>query len=232
VGGLIGAGLYGIGSSSIHWGIDTLGAGELTGVMKIIVGLFFSPFSGFVIGFLLMKIFLKLFRRLTVRNRKFFIFSQYISISWLGFSHGANDAQKGMAIIAMVLLASGITDTFTIPDWAIVLCTSAITAGTLFGGWRIIKTLGFEIIKVKTIHSFTDQIGAAFINSIATSIGAPTSTTQVVTATLFGIGAAENPKHVRWKKALSIIGGWFINIPLSIGLGAIYCMIFLSIFTS
>lgn len=230
IGGLVGAGLYGIGNDAINWGTQALVNGHLEGVMKIVAGLFVSPVAGFIIGFLLMKLFMKLFSRLTIQNRKFFIFSQYLSISWLGFSHGANDAQKGMAIIAMVLLASGYTHQFIVPTWVIILCASSITLGTMFGGWNIIKTLGYEIIKVKLLHSFTDQIGSAFINSIATTIGAPTSTTQVVTATLVGIGGAQKPKHVKWKVATSIVGGWFINVPVSIAVGAFYCMIFISIF--
>ncbi len=227
VGGLVGSALYGMGSDSINWGVSALLQGELEGIMKIIVGLFFSPIAGFIVGFLLMKLFMRVFSRLTFQSKKMFIFSQYLSISWLAFSHGANDAQKGMAIIAMVLVASGTTSEFVVPLWTILLCTTAISLGTLFGGWSIIKTLGFGIIKVKTIHSFTDQIGAALINTFSTSIGAPTSTTQVVTATLMGIGGAEKPKHVKWQTAFSIIGGWFLNIPISITLGALYCMVLL-----
>lgn len=230
VGGVVGATLYGIGNAKINWGIDALLEWHLEGVMKIIGGLFISPLAGFIIGFLLMKLFMSLFKRLTIRSRKYFIFSQYLSISWLGFSHGANDAQKGMAIIAMVLLASGATSEFTVPYWVIITCASAISVGTLFGGWRIIKTLGFGIIKVKTLHSFTDQIGAALINTVATSIGAPTSTTQVVTATLMGIGGAERPRHVKYKTALSIIQGWLFNVPISMTIGMLYCMALLSLF--
>lgn len=230
VGGLVGAALLVIGNSSINWGVYSLIHGHLEGVMKIITGLFLSPLAGFIVGFLLMKLFMKLFVRLTLQSRKLFVFSQYLSISWLGFSHGANDAQKGMAIIAMVLLASGTTSQFIIPSWAIVLCASAISLGTVFGGWSIIKTLGFGIIKVKTIHSFTDQIGSAFINTIATMIGTPTSTTQVVTATLVGVGGAERPRHVKYKTIIAIMKGWLFNIPISMSLGALYSVVFLSIF--
>jgi len=229
VGGLVGAALYALGDSSVHWGVEALLNGDLEGVMKIVVGLFLSPFAGFVIGYFIIKFFMKLFSRLTFQSRKIFIFSQYISISWLGFSHGANDAQKGMGIITMVLLASGYISEFTVPIWVIVLCASAISLGTLFGGWSIIKTLGFGIIKVKLLHSFTNQIASAFINTIATSIGAPTSTTQVVTANLIGVGAGEKPKHVNWKVAGSIVGGWFVNIPISMSVGALYCMLLFSI---
>jgi PiT family inorganic phosphate transporter len=226
VGGLVGAALFSLGSSSVHWGMDALMQGQVEGVMKIVVGLIFSPFAAFIVGFLLMKLFVKLFARLTLEAGKFFIAAQYMSVSWLGFSHGANDAQKGMAIIGMMLYASGQTNQFSIPVWVIILCTSAISLGTLFGGWSIIKTLGFGLIKVKNLHSFTDQVGAALINTFATSIGAPTSTTQIVTATLLGIGAEEKPRHVRWQTALHIVEGWLLNIPTSMLLGALYCMIF------
>ncbi|MGD8712326.1 MAG: inorganic phosphate transporter, partial [Thiohalophilus sp.] len=154
---------------------------------------------------------------------------QYFSVAWLGFSHGANDAQKGMAIIGMMLLASGVTNEFSIPVWAIILCASAITLGTMFGGWRIIKTLGFGLFRVKIIHSVANQLGSALVNSIATMIGAPTSTTQVVTATLLGNGAAEKPQHVKWQTARGIIAGWFMNVPVSICLGWLYCFLFLSL---
>jgi PiT family inorganic phosphate transporter len=98
--------------------------------------------------------------------------------------------------------------------------------GTMFGGWSIIKTLGFELYHVKLVHSVANQLGAALINTLATSIGAPTSTTQVVTATLLGNGAAEKPSHVGWKRAGQIILGWFVNIPVSMLLGAVYVYLF------
>lgn len=224
VGGIVGSALSGLGSQSVNWGVSSLAAGHLEGVMKIVAGLFVSPFAGFVAGFLLMKIFMRLFHALTLKSRRFFIWSQYISISWLGFSHGANDAQKGMAIITMTLVASGTISEFAVPYWVILVCASAISLGTMFGGWRIIKTLGFGIIKVRVLHSFTDQAGAALINTIATGIGAPTSTTQVVTATLLGIGGAEKPRHVKYKTALSIMQGWLFNIPISMAIGSLYYM--------
>jgi len=127
-----------------------------------------------------------------------------------------------MAIIGMMLLASHETQSFSIPLWVILMCTTAITLGTMFGGWRIIKTLGFELYHVKLIHSVADQLGAALVNTLATMIGAPTSTTQVVTATLLGNGAAQKPSHVRWKRAGEIILGWLVNIPISMLFGAFY----------
>jgi PiT family inorganic phosphate transporter len=228
-GGLVGAGLYCVGSEHINWGVTALQNGQLQGMMKVVAGLFVSPFFGFVIGFLMMKLIFLLLRRATVKVNKIFVASQYLSVAWLGFSHGANDAQKGMAVIGMMLLASGITTGFSIPVWAILLCTSAITLGTMFGGWRIIKTLGFGLFRVKIIHSVANQLGSALVNSIATMIGAPTSTTQVVTATLLGNGAAEKPQHVKWQTARGIVSGWFMNVPLSIFLGWLYCFLFLKL---
>ncbi len=228
-GGLAGAGLYAVGSNHIHWGVDALQHGELQGLMKVFASLLVSPLFGFLIGFLLMKLFFVLFRRFTMKANKLLIASQYFTIAWLGFSHGANDAQKGMAIIGMMLLASGMTQTFSIPGWVIIWCASAITLGTLFGGWRIIKTLGFGLFRVRVIHSVADQLGSALINTLATIIGAPTSTTQVVTTTLLGSGAAQHPARVRWKTAAGIISGWWLNLPVSMLLGWVFCFSYMAL---
>lgn len=227
--GLIGSGLYALGSNHIHWGIAALSHGSFEGFMKIVIGLFFSPFAGFIIGFLLIRLMHLAMKRLTVRSEKYLIASQYITVSWLAFSHGTNDAQKGMGILAMLLLASGKLQVFQVPLWVILLCASSITAGTLFGGWNIIRTVGFDIYKVKLIHSIADQVGSAFIIITSSIIGAPTSTTQVVTTTLLGAGAGERPGHVRWKVAGSIVSGWLLNIPACILLGSAYCFILLKL---
>jgi inorganic phosphate transporter, PiT family len=113
--------------------------------------------------------------------------------------------------------------------WAIFLCATAITLGTMFGGWRIIQTLGFGLFHVKIIHSVANQLSSALVNSIATISGAPTSTTQVVTATLLGNGAAEKPQHVKWQTARSIVAGWFMNVPVSMFLGWLYCFLLLKL---
>jgi len=228
-GGLVGAGLYAVGTPHINWGTDALTRFELQGVMKVLAGLLVSPLFGFIIGFIIMKLFVAVLKHFTCRIRPLLVITQYFSVAWLGFSHGANDAQKGMAIIGMMLLASGTTQTFIIPDWAVLLCASSITLGTMFGGWRIIKTLGFGLYRLRTIHAVANQMGSALVNSIATGIGAPTSTTQVVTATLLGNGAAEKPLHVKWKTAAGIMAGWWLNIPVSMLLGSGYCYLYLII---
>ena len=228
-GGLVGAGLFAVGAGQINWGLSTLHTGELQGFIKVITGLFVSPVFGFLIGFLFMKVIFKVFSHFTEKISRLFILSQYFSVAWLGFSHGANDAQKGMAIIGMLLVANGINNEFSIPTWVVIWCTSAITLGTLFGGWRIIHTLGFGLFKIKITHSVANQLGSALVNSIATSIGAPTSTSQVVTATLLGNGAAEKPRHVKWHTAAGIVSGWWLNLPVSILLGWFYCFIYTAI---
>jgi PiT family inorganic phosphate transporter len=228
-GGLVGAGLFAVGAGHIQWGFVALQAGELQGVMKVIAGLFASPVLGFLIGLLSMKALLVIFRRFTEKISKLFVFSQYLSVAWLGFSHGANDAQKGMAIIGMILLAHGVTTEFSIPMWAIIWCASAITLGTMFGGWRVIRTLGFGLFRVKIIHSVANQVGASLVNTLATAIGAPTSTSQVVTATLLGNGAAEKPGHVKWRTAAGIVSGWWLNLPVSMLLGWFYCFLYITI---
>jgi PiT family inorganic phosphate transporter len=228
-GGLVGAGLMGIGSSHINWGIEALLNGKLDGLMKVISGLFISPIFAFITGFIVLKLFLYLFKRLTIKVEPIFIFSQYFGIAWLGFTHGANDAQKGMAIIGMMLLAIGKTQVFEIPMWVILSCTSAITLGTIFGGWSIIKTLGFKIYKIRLLDSVANMFSAALVNSIATIIGAPTSTTQVVTSSLLGNGAARNPRRTQWNVANKIIKAWIFNIPISMALGSLYTYLLLKV---
>ncbi|MAR91870.1 MAG: inorganic phosphate transporter [Pseudomonadota bacterium] len=228
-GGLVGSGLYSVGGDHIDWGIAALQQGQLQGVMKVIAGLFASPVIGFLVGFMVMRLLFLLLRRATENVNGLFVVSQYLSVAWLGFSHGANDAQKGMAVIGMMLLASGVTSEFFIPVWTILLCATAITLGTMFGGWRIIRTLGFGLFRVRLVHSVANQLGAALVNSIATLSGAPTSTTQVVTATLLGNGAAERPQHVKWLTARNIVAGWFLNVPVSMLLGWVYCFLFISL---
>ncbi|RUA07080.1 MAG: inorganic phosphate transporter [Flavobacteriia bacterium] len=227
--GLVGAALYALGSSHVKWGITALLDGHIEGFMRIVAGIIFSPLAGFLVGFLIMKLFLLLFKRLSIKSKKLFVITQYFTVSWLAFSHGTNDGQKGMGVIGMLLLASQVYSTYTVPDWVILSCASAITLGTMFGGWSIIKTVGFRIYKVKVYHSVADQIGAAAVILGSSLIGAPTSTTQVVTTTLMGVGAGEHPKHVRWGVTGDIVKGWLFNIPSSMIMGAIFCYLLIKI---
>jgi len=228
--GLIGAGLFAMGSQQIHWGFTELTHGHLAGFMKIVAGLILSPVAGFIVGYFIIKLMIIGMKRLTIKSKKFFVASQYITVSWLAFSHGTNDAQKGMGTMSMLLLAGGVYPTFHVPVWVILLCAISITSGTLFGGWTIIRTIGFGIYKVKLIHSMADQIGSALIILSSSFIGAPVSTTQVVTTTLMGVGAGDRPGHVRWRMAKTIVASWLLNIPSCVIIGALFCFILEKIF--
>jgi PiT family inorganic phosphate transporter len=228
-GGLAGAGLMGVGSEHINWGVEALTNGKLEGLMKVAAGLLVSPVFAFITGFIVLKLLLYIFRDFTIKVRPLFVLSQYAGIAWLGFTHGANDAQKGMAIVGMMLLAVGKTHSFEIPMWVILSCTSAITLGTILGGWSIIKTLGFKIYKIHIVDSVANIMSAALVNTLATLIGAPTSTTQVVTSSLLGNGAARNPRRTQWRVAGNIVGAWFLNIPTSMALGALYTYLVLKV---
>ena len=228
--GLVGAAIFALGSDYVNWGFSALNNGSIVGFMKIVTGIVFSPLAGFFVGFLVMKLSLKVLKRFSSKSKKLFLFTQYFTVSWLAFSHGTNDSQKGMGIIGMLLLANNIYPEFTVPIWVIFLCATSITLGTMFGGWSIIKTVGFGIYKVKLIHSIADQVSAAAVILGSSLIGAPTSTTQVVTTSLMGVGAGERPKHVRWDVAKTILKGWLFNIPASFIMGMIYCYLLIRIF--
>jgi PiT family inorganic phosphate transporter len=228
--GLVGAAIFALGSGYVNWGFTALKSGELEGFTKILIGFAFSPLAGFIVGFFIMKFFLKTLKRFSSKSKSLFVAIQYLTVSWLAFSHGTNDSQKGMGIIGMLLLANHVYPEFTVPTWVVVLCATSITLGTMSGGWSIIKTVGFGIYEVKLIHSIADQVSAAAVILGSSLIGAPTSTTQVVTTSLMGVGAAERPKHVRWTVAGSILKGWVLNIPASFIFGMLYCFILSNIF--
>ena len=228
--GLVGAGLYMVGNGHINWGFEALSMGHLSGFVRILTGMVISPLAGFLTGFLIIKLLRKLLARLSSKAKVFLVASQYLTVSWLAFSHGTNDAQKGMGMMAMLLFASGVTTHLHVPFWVIPLCAGSMTVGTVFGGWNIIKTIGFGIYKVKIIHSLADQIGSALVVLGSSAIGAPVSTTQVVTTTLMGIGAGERPRHVRWNVAGNIFKGWLINIPSSLLMGIIFSYLLSKIF--
>ena len=139
--------------------------------------------------------------------------AQYFTAAGLAFAHGANDAQKSMGMLTLVLLLGGFIPSFEVPLWVMFACATAITLGILSGGWRIVRTLGFAIYKVRPLHALDSQLTSAAIIFSASLLGAPVSTTHVVATSIMGIGAAERPKAVRWKKAGEIATTWVITIP-------------------
>ncbi|MBF0307961.1 MAG: inorganic phosphate transporter [Magnetococcales bacterium] len=217
VGGMVGATAVAVGGDHVIWGFDTLfHEGHLTGFAKVLVSLLISPPIGFLMGLLVQRVMLFLLGTLATPsiNRPLRYF-QYVTTSGLAFAHGTNDAQKSMGIIALVLFLNGISPTFEVPWWVMLVCALAITLGTLFGGWRIARTLAFDIYKLRSVHALDSQLASSLVVLGASHLGAPVSTTHVVGSTIMGIGTAEYPKRVRWAMAFEIVATWMITIPCS-----------------
>jgi len=213
VGGLAGAVVVAVGADHVVWGFGELRHGHVTGVTKVLLALVLSPLIGFWAGFLFQKLMARLLagaRPIINRNLRQ---AQFLTAAGLAFSHGANDAQKSMGILTLVLLLGGFIHDFVVPFWVVLACAIAMTLGILSGGWRIVRTLGFAIYKVRPLHALDSQLTSAGIIFGASMFGAPVSTTHVVATSIMGIGAAERPKAVRWAKAGEIATTWVITIP-------------------
>ena len=209
VGGLIGAAVA-------HGGTALLNIG---GIMKILLSLLLSPLCGIVFGYLFMKMILRLFGQLSpgVIGR-YFGRLQIVSSSFMAFGHGSNDAQKSMGIITMALLASGKIQTLDVPTWVVLTCAVAMGFGTLFGGWKIIKTLGHNMLKLEPIHGFAAETSSAGIIMAASVFGLPVSTTHVVSTAILGVGATKRLSAVRWGIAGKIVMAWVLTLPLCIAM--------------
>jgi PiT family inorganic phosphate transporter len=205
VGGIVGAVLVAYGPDKILW----------KGFLYIIAVLMVSPLLGLIFGTLILRATLRLSQNLTPKAKYFFNRMQIISSIALSLSHGANDAQKPMAIIMMSLVILGISPTFHIPFWVIASCSVAIALGTASGGWRIIKTVGSRIYRLRSIHAFCAQTASAIVILGASLVGGPVSTTHVVSSSIMGVGAGQRISAVRWGVAKNIIVSWFITIPAS-----------------
>ncbi|MBC3888781.1 inorganic phosphate transporter [Acetobacterium paludosum] len=217
IGGIIGAVVVSSGYQHIAWGwTELIGSDhQITGIVKIVIALFLSPFIGFAIAFCLEKI-----ARLLLRNSKFHINEginrlQWVIVAGLSFSHGSNDTQKIMGILTLALAAWGGTAIQAAPLWVRVCGGIVMFMGTMLGGWSIMRTLGRGIFDIKPIHSLNSQL--ASLGSIfgASLIGAPVSTTHVVVGSIMGVGAADEYRMVHWEIVKEIGIAWCITIPLS-----------------
>ncbi len=216
IGGLVGAVI-------ISAGIDAI---EARGLIKVTTALLLSPILGIIVGYLLMQVTLFLARGSTPRINGFFRNSQIFTTAGLALSHGANDAQKTMGIITLGLLTEGYIDEFTVPIWVVALSSSMIALGTAMGGWRLIKTLGYRIYKIRPVHGFVAQISGAAIILGAAIWGAPVSTTQVMSSTIMGAGSAERLSKVRWQVGYEMVIAWVLTIPISAILaGLVYLLL-------
>ncbi len=224
---------YGIPSSSSHAligglvgaavakeGTDSLIA---AGLVKTITFIVLSPALGFLFGSLMMLIVSWLFvRSHPQRVDKWFRRMQLLSASMYSLGHGGNDAQKTMGIIWMLLIAAGVTGANDpLPLWVIICCYVAIGMGTLFGGWRIVKTMGQKITKLKPVGGFCAETGGAITLFMATALGVPVSTTHTITGAIVGVGSARKMSAVRWGVAGSIVWAWIFTIPASAFMAAI-----------
>jgi inorganic phosphate transporter, PiT family len=214
VGGLIGAGLAKVGWSAIVW----------SGVSKTAAAIVLSPFTGFVLALVLVLIVSWIF----VRNTPYAVDTtfrslQFVSASLYSLGHGGNDAQKTMGIIAVLLYSQGyLGGEFHVPFWVVLTCQAAMGLGTLFGGWRIVKTMGSKITRLTPVQGFCAETGGAITLFTATYLGIPVSTTHTITGAIIGVGAARKVSAVRWNVTYEIVFAWIITIPASALIAALF----------
>ena len=210
IGGLVGAVVMAAGWKAI----------EFKGMEKILIALFTSPIIGFVFGYLFLRLVLLVSWKATPRINSFFKRSQIVTGITLALSHGTNDAQKTMGIITLALVTSGYLKVFAVPLWVIFLCASMIALGTAVGGWKLIRTLGGKIYRIRPVDGFASQLTSAVVILGSSLLGGPVSTTQVVSSAILGVGAAERANKVRWGVAQEIAAAWLLTIPATALLAA------------
>jgi PiT family inorganic phosphate transporter len=206
IGGVIGAVVAHAGSAVLHW----------AGLKKILLALILSPIAGALIGFIFMLGVMWGFRNkapgpLNIGFRRM----QVLSAAFMAFSHGTADAQKSMGIITLALLSYGAIPVFDVPTWVKLSCAVAMGLGTAAGGWRIIKTIGKDFVKLQPVHGFCVETAAAGVILGASSMGMPVSTTHVITSSILGVGLTRRMSAVNWNVAYRILWAWILTIPAS-----------------
>jgi PiT family inorganic phosphate transporter len=219
IGGLVGAALLEAGIDAINWGgLDGL---HPVGVFGTLIALAVSPLLGGVVALLVIRGVRRLARRATRRWGAPVRAGEWTMSAALAFSHGANDAQKSVGVIAALLLADGRIDTLAGPTWTKLLCAAALTAGTALGGWRIIRTVGRGIYRIRPVEGLASQSGSASVIFGASLVGAPVSTTQVVASSVVGIGLGRRRwRHVHWAVVRQMGLAWLITMPATAALAA------------
>ncbi len=219
--GLAGAGLATAGPSVLLW----------AGWQKVLIGLGLSTALGFFFGFVLMVIIYRLFRRASpVFIRATFGRFQILSAAFMAFSHGSNDGQKFMGVFALALLLGGVLPQFHVPLWVILLCGIVMGLGTMLGGWRIIKTMGFRITRLEPVHGFAAETSASAAIMLASSAGVPLSTTHTISTAIMGVGSTRRFSAVRWGVTTQIVLTWLLTFPVCMGLGFLFAWLFKPIF--
>lgn len=212
IGGLLGAAIAKSGFSSL----------KFTGIFKVLAAIVISPLLGFIFGLFLMFLIARFFFNFTPhRVEGLFRKLQFISSALISLGHGGNDAQKTMGIIAILLFSAGLLgDKFYVPLWVIISCNLVIALGTFFGGWRIVKTMGMKITKLKPVGGFSAETASAITLFLATGLGIPVSTTHTVTGSIVGVGSLHSTAAVRWGVARNIVWAWILTIPAAGLVGA------------
>ena len=227
VGGLAGAGIAAAGLSSVNWGVDALLASppELEGMVLIIVFLFVSLAIGFGGGYLMRRSTALLLRPARRSANRGIVSVNWVAAGVMAFYNGANDGQKQMGIIALVLFAAGLSADLAVPLWARIGCAVLLGLGSLIGGWRIMATLGRRIFIIRPVHSLDSQISSGTALALSTIAGAPVSSTQVVISSILGVGAAQNPQKMRWTVGRQILISLLATIPSTMVLGGAISLI-------
>jgi len=210
IGGIMGAGIIGLGFEQLVYG----------GLTKVFAGIIIAPIGGIIFGMALVGIIITVFakRRPAVVNRTFGRL-QIISSAWFALTHGANDGQKTMGIIVLILFSADLISEIHMPLWVIFAAASAMGLGTFFGGYKVIKTLGVRVTRLRPYQGFAAETGGGMMLAIFAIFGIPASTTHAITGTIMGAGAARRKRAVRWKVSRQIIFSWVITIPGAAGLG-------------
>jgi PiT family inorganic phosphate transporter len=218
VGGLIGAAVMKAGFGSV----------VLSGVLKIVAFIAIAPLLGMVMSFLISSLVLWISRKMhPAKVDKYFRRLQLLSAAAFSLGHGGNDAQKSMGIIWVALITTGYaTKTEPIAEWIVISCYSAIALGTMFGGWRIVKTMGQKITKLKPFEGFCAESSGALTLVGATELGIPVSTTHTITGAIIGSGARRGAGAVKWGVTTKIFWAWILTIPISAAFGAIAYLAF------
>jgi len=216
IGGIMGAGIIGLGFEQLVYG----------GLTKVFTGIIIAPIGGIIFGMVLVGIIIAVFakRKPAVVNRTFGRLS-IISSVWLALTHGANDGQKTMGIIVLILFSADLISEIHMPLWVIFAAASAMGLGTFFGGYKVIKTLGLKITRLKPYQGFAAQTGGGVMLAIFALLGIPASTTHAITGSVMGAGAARRIRAVRWRVSRQIIFSWVITIPGAAGLAIAFTYI-------
>lgn len=207
IGSMIGAALVKCGPGALVW----------KGILKTVMFIFISPVLGLILGLTIGFIVYWSFRKSSpLQVDHIFRKGQLISAAFYSLGHGGNDAQKTMGVIASLLFSAGLLgEKFYIPNWVVISCYLAIAAGTMFGGWRIVKTMGQKVAKLKPVDGFCAEFGAAITLFVSSAFGIPVSTTHTITGSIMGIGSIKRLSAVKWGVAGTIVWAWILTIPCS-----------------